>query len=159
MPYAACLDFVGLFDTPDDETDAFLSLRTVCHMCECLYKCDVEFLLSKLGQDVPDIYEAGVYYDTPFIPGFKGDVWQNIPRVRERGLGDCKDLACWLAAQRTVREGLHCTPYVKRKWFVDGFALYHVVVKHPDGCRCGRCDEKNLEDPSVPLGMPVEEGA
>lgn len=159
MPYAACMDFNGLFDGADDETDAFLSLRTVIHLCECLYKCNVEFLLSKLGEDVPNLYDTGVFYKTPSIRGFDGDVWQNIPRTRARGSGDCKDLACWLAAERTVRQGLHCVPFVKRRWYHDGFALYHVVVRHPDNCVCGECDGDKIEDPSALLGMPLGDGA
>lgn len=157
MSYAARMEF-GLFEGEEDESDAFLSLRTVIHCCYCLYCCDVEYLLSKYGDSAPDLYDAGVYYQTPKSE-CGGDVWQDIRTLLERKYGDCKDLACYLAAQRTVRQGIHCVPYVKRKWFENGFALYHVVVKHPDGCRCGDCDDKNIEDPSALLGMPLGDGA
>lgn len=160
MAYAARYEF-GLFDGEDDETDAFLSLRTVMHGCTFLYACNVEYFLSKFGQDrtkVPNLYDTPVYYKTP-ENACGGDVWQSAKTLLERGYGDCKDLACYLAAQRTVRDGIHAVPKVKRKWFSGGFALYHIVVQHTIGCECGYCDENNEEDPSIVLGMPVEAGA
>ncbi len=161
MPYAARYEFDGLFDGDDDETDAFLSLRIVMHGCTFLYACNVEYLLSKFGQDrnkSPNLYDTAIFYQTPENP-CGGDVWQNIPTILKRGFGDCKDLACYLAAQRTVRDGILCRPMVKRKFFNDGFALYHIIVKHEDRCRCGYCDANYEEDPSIVLGMPSGDGA
>ena len=61
-----------------------------------------------------------------------------------RGFGDCKDLACFRAAELVVKEGIDARPFVKRRFYPNGFALYHVVVIKPDGSE---------EDPSLALGM------
>lgn len=144
--YAARFEF-DLFNGPEDKTDAFLSIRAIIHGCDFLYRCDVDYLIA-YGKKVPGFYESGIRYETP-ENACGGDVWQDIPTLLRRGFGDCKDLACFRAAELTVKEGIYAKPIVRRKWMQNGFALYHVVVMYPDG---------RIEDPSAALGMPVDSG-
>lgn len=62
-----------------------------------------------------------------------------IPIALAQGWGDCDDLAPWLAAERTVRDGIVSIPTVVRS--AVGF---HVAVLRADGVS---------EDPSIMLGM------
>lgn len=141
--YAGRFEF-GIFNGPHDERDAALSMRAIVHSCDFLFRCDVDYLLAYPNGQVPRLYESGVFYQTPESP-CGGDVWQDIPTLLKRGFGDCKDLACYLAAERCVFDRIYCKPIVRRRWISDDFALYHVVVMYPDG---------SIEDPSEVLGMP-----
>lgn len=145
--YAARYEF-GLFNGPEDSRDAALSMRAVIHGCDMLYRCDVDYLLA-YPQRVPRFYDCGLRYKTPEDP-CGADVWQDIPILLGRGYGDCKDLACFLAADLTVRERILAKPMVRRKWLGKGFGLYHVVVLMPDG---------TIRDPSIDLGMSPNAGA
>lgn len=156
--YAARFEF-GLFNGPDDPRDAALSFRAVEHGCTMLYRCNVDYCNAYGRQRVPDLYSTVttvigrqplIRYQTP-EDACGGDVWQDIPTLLARRYGDCKDLACYLAAYRTVFDLIPSVPRVRRRWMQDGFALYHVVVENlVDGI---------IEDPSMHLGMPPALGA
>lgn len=97
----------------------------------------------------PRLYDAGVVYATE--PAHGRSVAGNeeriasIPEVLSLGWGDCDDLACYLAAERRVYDGIGARPKVVLEGIgPDGSHHWHVVVVHPDG---------SLEDPSVMLGM------
>jgi hypothetical protein len=62
-----------------------------------------------------------------------------IPITVDQGWGDCDDLAPWLAAERTVRDGILSIPVPMRS-----AVGYHIVVMRFDGV---------TEDPSLLLGM------
>lgn len=152
--YAGRFEF-ALFNGPDDPRDAALSFRVIEHGCAFLFKCNVDYCLAYGRERVPYLYSTRivngrqvpfVVYKTPESP-CGGDVWQDIPTLRQRGFGDCKDLACYLAAYRTVFDKVPSKPIVRRRWLDNGFALLHVVVLNQvDG---------TIEDPSLLLGMPV----
>lgn len=144
--YRATFEF-GIYNGSQSQKDASLSMRATMYGCDFLYRCDMDFLLA-YGDQVPRFYDAGLRYKTPNDP-CGGDVWQDIPTLLGRKFGDCKDLACFRAAELVVKDKIQARPYVKRKFFADGFALYHVVVLLPNG---------EFEDPSIALGMPVSQG-
>jgi len=141
MSYAARFEF-GLFNGPRDPRDAALSMRAVVHGCDFLLRCNVDYLLA-YGREVPRFYNCGLRYQT-LREACGGDVWQDIPTLIQRKVGDCKDLACFRAADLIVRERINAKPIVRRRWLDRGFGLYHVVVLLPDG---------TVEDPSLLLGM------
>lgn len=63
----------------------------------------------------------------------------SIPVTYQQGWGDCDDLAPWLAAERTVRDGLLSIPIPTRS-----AVGWHIVVARADGLQ---------EDPSRVCGM------
>lgn len=144
--YAARFEF-GLFNGHNDQRDAFISLRAVMHGCEMLYRVAEDEMLAYDVDVLPLLYQSGVYYQSP--DDRCGDVWLDPRKVIERGYGDCKSLACYRAAELTVRFRRPARPFVRRKWLDRGFALYHVVVVFADG---------SFEDPSLILGMPSSDG-
>jgi len=126
---------LGLFQTAADRKP---SERVLTKALELLYTADVEYL--RQHPETPGIYEAGVRYQREPIPA---EVWKTPPYCIADGYADCEDLACWLAAQRFVREGIDARPaYTFKK--IGNLSLYHIVVKLPDG---------TIEDPSKKLGM------
>lgn len=96
---------------------------------------------------LPSIYDAGVEYrrEPPGNEQFK-DV---VSVLRDRH-GDCEDLACAVAAWRTVRTGELCFPTITWKQRGPNSWLYHITVTRADGTR---------EDPSKLRGMNREPGA
>lgn len=82
----------------------------------------------------PPLYASGVVYGTR-----REQIWAGIPRVLSRGVGDCKDLCAWRAAELWHR-GVDAIPLVVEAE-PSGF---HVVVRWPNG---------RVEDPSYILGM------
>lgn len=73
------------------------------------------------------------------------EVWQSIPALHKRKVGDCEDLTCARVAER-LSVGDACRPGLKRQRRPDGSILYHVIIGNPDG---------SIEDPSAVLGMPT----
>ena len=106
---------------------------------DVLFKIDCLYL--KDYPSFPTLYSAGVRYQAE-DPGL--EEWRSCPIVRERGKGDCEDLACWRAAELVVRHGIQARPMVVRQPTRPGVRLYHIVVRLPSG---------QIEDPSKRLGM------
>lgn len=96
---------------------------------------------------LPSIYEAGVVYRRE-PPG--NEQFKDVVSVLSDKHGDCEDLACAVAAWRTVRTHEHCTPTVTWKPLGKNRWLYHITVTRADGSR---------EDHSRELGMNREPGA
>lgn len=88
----------------------------------------------------PPLYKSGVVYRRE-PPGV--ELWKDIPHCIADGFGDCEDLACWRAAEYRIHN-VRAMPAFRKRIFPDGFSLYHIVVKLPDG---------KIEDPSKRLGM------
>lgn len=117
-----------------------------------------ELTLSHNPQ-VPRLYQSGVRYaresrlmregrEVPALDPVSGTTeerFNHLSRVLEIGAGDCDDLACWLAAERRVRDGIAARAVPVR----TARGAFHVVVMWPDGTR---------EDPSAELGMLTVEG-
>ncbi len=143
--YAARFEF-GIFGRQGDAVDEALSFRAIVLGCDYLFNVNCDYL--EAYRNVPWLYQSGIYYESPALDC--GDVWSDIPMLIARRYGDCKSLACMLAAQLWVYAGISATPFVRRKWLDDGTSLYHVVVRMPDGA---------IEDPSWKLGMPLSQAA
>jgi hypothetical protein len=116
-----------------------LSRATLSLMLDFLTELDVLYL--RAHPETPRVYQSGVrYMEEP--PG--QERFQDIPTSIAYKSADCEDLACWLAAERRVRDGKNAraiwVPYPRQ----DGSTLFHIVVKHADG---------STEDPSRVLGM------
>lgn len=91
------------------------------------------------GKRYPPLYDAICYVrEKPRV-----EIWQAIPALYARRIGDCEDLACARAAERLM-VGDACRPTLLGKPKKSGGILYHIVVKNPDG---------SIEDPSATLGM------
>ena len=135
----------GLFNWKEPR-DAQLSARAIGHQIHFLFQIDLDlWRVFKL----PDLYSSGVRYKSlaPPCDSLPGDIWQDALTLLKTGKGDCKDLACYLAAQRVVKDGISCRPAMMPPKFYgqNEFALYHIVVLYDDG---------SFEDPSEKLGMP-----
>lgn len=104
-----------------------------------LTEANVAFLREH--PDTPSLYASGVRYG---IETMGLDDWNAIPFVLAQGIGDCEDLACWLAAEYRVR-GVQAEPFATSMPLGSLDAnLLHVQVRLPDG---------RVEDPSARLGM------
>lgn len=95
----------------------------------------------KMRRNFRPTYDAVCYRAEPLGQ----EIWQSIPALQMRGVGDCEDLACARVAER-LSVGDACRPGLKRQNRPDGSILYHVIVGNPDG---------TIEDPSAVLGMPT----
>ena len=74
---------------------------------------------------LPSVYEAGVVYRRE-PPG--NEQFKDVHAVLQDGHGDCEDLACAVAAFRTVRTGEACTPTITWKPLGPNGWLYHITV-------------------------------
>lgn len=101
---------------------------------------NLEFLRSAAGARAPRLYESGIRYQRE---DHGEEKWQSIPELLVSRRGDCEDLACALAAELRVRDGIQARAVATGKRLGD-HVLYHVIVKYPDG---------TTEDPSRRLGM------
>lgn len=142
------------------EKERALSGHVLQIMLDALYAIDVAWL--KAHPELPGIYTlasdgalgfvprtgkklgpGGTWMIYQAEPGGQED-WKDIPTALHDGFADCEDLACWRAAELTVRHGIPARPVAKGKTRPDGSVLYHITVMYPDG---------RSEDPSRKLGM------
>lgn len=137
-----------------------LSTKVLQILLDALYLIDCEWL--KRHPELPGIYELASSSKLGFVPrpgktlGPRGEWmryaqeplgqedWKDIPSCLRDGYADCEDLACWRAAELTVRHGTPARPFATSKVKPDGALLYHIKVRYPDGSE---------EDPSRKLGM------
>lgn len=89
---------------------------------------------------VPGPYESGVRYH---LEKEGHEDWLGVEALLARGLGDCEDLASYLASWYRARKGIFAKVVLKR-FSKGGKVWYHAVVKLPNG---------TIEDPSAKLGM------
>lgn len=135
MPYRITFA-LDLFNGPRERE---LSRRTLDVMLDSLFRIDCLYLQAH--PDTPWLYQSGIrYMEEP--PGQED--WQDIPTCLKMGLADCEDVACWRAAEVTVRQGIRVRPFFREHKRKDGGMLYHILVGYPDG---------RIEDPSAILGM------
>jgi len=112
-------------------------------MLDALYKVNCSYL--RRFPETASLYASGVRYRKE-APG--KEEWQDIPTVLKQGFGDCEDLACFRAAELTVREGVPAVPSLKWQRIPSkNMVLYHILVERADG---------SIEDPSKQLGMGGE---
>jgi hypothetical protein len=123
---------------PDSDSDenAFV-LRTSLDYITAL---NVGYLRRRIGK-VPKLYNSGVTYG-------RTRLWEPIPALYARGVGDCKSLSTALLAEYKIA-GLYATP--EFRWIVrpDGYIDFHILINGPNG----------REDPSRLLGMGDNENS
>lgn len=88
----------------------------------------------------PPLYASGIHYVAEPI-GL--EIWASTPALYARGVGDCEDLACDLAAEYQL-QGIAAWPTLELQERTPTGDTWHVVVAHADG---------TIEDPSTALGM------
>lgn len=118
--------------------DRPLSHATLQCMLDALTDIDARYL--RKHPETPAIYASGVRYEEE-PPGQED--WQDVATTIRMGVGDCDDVAPWLAAQKRVA-GLDARPTFKDQVLSSGSTLYHILTMNPDG---------TIEDPSRVLGM------
>lgn len=97
---------------------------------------------------LPRLYQSGVRYRSPEdqCGGCdEDDPWADALASLAAGYVDCEDAACWLAAERIVRDGIEA--HVTARITYDAGSQrqrIHVTVKSAAGD----------EDPALVLGMP-----
>lgn len=116
-------------------------------LLRCLVLLDKLYLRGE--PSTPILYESGVYYA-------RTEVWDTTPALYyKRGFGDCKSLACTLAAEREIGQGGYdpeeCQPVFRFLPHKSGplHVTYHILNLTPRG----------WEDPSKACGMTDNENA
>lgn len=91
--------------------------------------------------EAPYLLKSGVVYARETALDGPAEVLRDIPSIMRDGWGDCDDLACWAAAELTVRGRIRAWPTM-----ISGgtAARWHVVVRDSTG---------KIHDPSAALGM------
>lgn len=135
------IEFVGdHFIENGDPAHGMVVLRVLLNALAAI-NCDI----LQRDPTIPRLYESGVRY-RPEDPG--REEWQDVAETLRRGFGDCEDLACWLVAERRVRDGIQATPdfTLRNVEVAPGHMtkVFHIFVRLPGGSR---------EDPSRELGM------
>ena len=113
-------------------------------LLECLTGLDSLYLARVRDVRTLSLRESGVYYD-------RTEVWDTIPALYARGYGDCKSLACCLAAERRL-DGRPCQPVFQVPFPTKRDHLhitYHILNLSDDG----------WEDPSKVCGMTDNENS
>lgn len=123
-----------------------ISIRVPAREQDLLVLLDAMVKLNRLQirrrPNLPTLYESGVRYgEESFDPctGLRKEEWRTIEEVLEHKTSDCEDLACYRVADLQERQRIAARPWLRRHG-----ALWHVLVKLPDG---------RFEDPSRKLGM------
>ncbi len=127
-----------IFKRPGDPGDRERSEHVLMAFLTALTCTDQLWL--RYHPDTPRLYAAGVRY---VREPFGEEEWKDIPDTLRDRIGDCEDLACWLAAERREYDNVDALPQLVGH-YVNGRFSYHVRVELPDG---------TIEDPSVKLGM------
>lgn len=131
---------LGLFRGNGDEGVSAIAMRA---LLDCLLAIDCAEIVANPG--LPEVYASGVKYRVRHSQCGE-DMWRDILACVEEGIADCKDLACWRAADLIVRHGIRAYPIFIRQERPDGGQLFHILVWRED-------QPDHPEDPSLKLGM------
>jgi hypothetical protein len=124
--------------------DAFNSQSndlTNAYILRALLNCMVELNKAHLilNPKTPRLYESGVKYARTVL-------WEPIPALYARQMGDCKSLATARIAELQL-QGVSCEPVFRFYTRPDGNKDFHILVRTARG----------WEDPSRKLGMGTNE--
>jgi hypothetical protein len=122
-----------------------LDIKSLNILLECLTLLDQHYLYE--NPHTPSLYTSGVRYQ---MEPQGVEEWLTIPELLSRKVGDCEDLACWLAAEYRIK-GYNAVAFAARVPNRGPKPLYHVRVRLHNG--------REIEDPSRALGMPAPDGA
>lgn len=140
------IQFVGDHFAPGVDIEHGMVVLRV--LLNALYEIDCDQL--ERDPSLPSLFKAGVRYKREA----RGvEEWQDVSETVRRGHGDCEDLACYLAAEITVRHGIAARPDFTLREIVkpDGEVtkMFHIFTRLPNGVRI---------DPSRLLGMGANDG-
>jgi hypothetical protein len=139
-----CFNLMHVFNGRPSDIDNSFVLRS---LLDCLTQINQAFLER---HRVPLLYQSGVFYK-------RTKVWEAIPALYRRGYGDCKSLACALAAEY-LSKGIEAQAVFR--WIKNGRGPegggrdYHILVYVP---KKNGYENKLFEDPSKKLGMGQDE--
>lgn len=128
-----------VLDLFNGERERPLSRRALQVMLDALYKINVLYL--RAHPETPSVYAANVRYMEEPVGQ---EEWQDAPTAIKMGIADCEDLGTWLAAERTVKQGIQARAFAQEHRRPNGSYLYHILTRYPNGA---------VEDPSAKLGM------
>lgn len=101
-----------------------------------LLNCMVELNLAYIEMHpTKALYASGVRYG-------RTRIWEPIPALYSRGVGDCKSLASARVAE-LMSQGVPCKTVFRWHQRSDGNKDFHILIQTPNG----------WEDPSKKLGM------
>jgi len=118
-----------VFVPQSNDVDNSRALRALLDCMEQINLAYIEMHPTK------PLYESGVRYA-------RTRVWEPIPALYERGVGDCKSLATARVAELR-KQGIPCRTVFRFSPRGDGNKDFHILVQTPKG----------WDDPSKKLGM------
>ena len=110
---------------------------TLRALLNCMVELNKAYLI--LNPKTPPLYESGVKYARTVL-------WEPIPALYSRQMGDCKSLATARIAELQMK-GVPCEPVFRFYARPDGNKDFHILVRTARG----------WEDPSKKLGMGTNE--
>lgn len=122
------------FNTQSNDVENSYALRA---LLDCMVEMNKAHL--RLHPETPSLYSSGVRYA-------RTRLWEPIPALYLRGLGDCKSLATARVAELQLK-GVQCEAVFRFYPRPDGNKDFHILVQTPKG----------WEDPSKKLGMGTNE--
>ena len=128
-----------VMDLFNGERERALSRQALSVMLDALYRIDVLYL--QRHPETPALYTTPIRYMEEPIGQ---EEWQDIPTCLRMGIADCEDLACWRAAELTVKQNVPARAIHNEHRRPNGSYLYHILTRYPNG---------RLEDPSLIKGM------
>lgn len=123
------LNLPHVFTRQSSDVDNARALRA---LLDCMVQLNLAYI--EMHPTKP-LYESGVRYG-------RTRIWETIPALYERGVGDCKSLASARVAELTL-QGVLCRPVFRFNPRADGNKDFHILIQTPKG----------WEDPSKKLGM------
>lgn len=130
-----CFDMSHVFNPRASDVENAYALKG---LLDCMVYTNLGYLKF---HKTPRLRNSGVRYS-------RTQVWYPIPKLYQRGAGDCKSLATALVAEYRL-QGINCWPVFRFKRSGDNI-MFHIVV-----CIPGRNGLRQTlhEDPSRELGM------
>lgn len=118
-----------VFNRQSTDVDNSLALRA---LLDCMVQLNLAYIKM---HPTKNLYSSGVRYG-------RTKIWETIPALYNRGIGDCKSLTAARVAELTG-QGIPCRPVFRWAQRSDGNKDFHILLQTPNG----------WEDPSKKLGM------
>lgn len=122
------------FNSQSNDVENALALRA---LLDCMVELNMGYL--RLHPETPGLYQSGVKYA-------RTTLWEPIPALYARRMGDCKSLASARVAELRL-QGVPCEAVFRFYIRPDGNKDFHILVQTPRG----------WEDPSKKCGMGENE--
>ena len=122
------------FTPQSNDVENALALRA---LLDCMIEMNKGYL--RLHPETPGLYQSGVKYA-------RTTLWEPIPALYARRMGDCKSLACARVAELQMKR-VPCEAVFRFYTHPNGVKDFHILVQTPKG----------WEDPSKKCGMGTNE--